>query len=166
MRRLFDVDDRTQTPGEANATQGERPKSLARIKVERSPLERVRLLVEDAYARARERDCCDPRDLAEGLGLVPCPARVKLPVVKNDTLYYPETAPIDVRGVGIYYELALLLSPRLVMQVMDELILPTRTAKRVLLPDLEHVQPNAPYTRVLTIFMRHGHHSGQWPALR
>jgi hypothetical protein len=174
MRRFVDVDERTESPAELDDPSADRPKSLTRIaapiaKLEhhRSPKERARLLVEDAYRRAGECDCCDPRDLAEGLGLQPCPVPIKLPYTRQGVLYYPADAAIQVRGLGIYYELAVMLSPYAdVKLVMDELILPTRTARQITMAELEQVQPNAPYQRVLTIYMLHGHRSGQWPAVR
>jgi hypothetical protein len=170
MRRLVDVERRLDVQPEISTATDGRPKSLTRIAVaplKHSPKERVRLLVEDAYERAQERDCCDPRDLAESLfGLEPCPAPIKLPYIRGAVLYYPEEAAVDVRGLGLYYELALLLSPHSVEQVIDELILPTRTAKRLSIPELEQTQPHAPIQRVMTIYMRHGTRSGEWPAIR
>ena len=163
MRRLLNLGG-PRTNEERDAA--ERPKSLKSITNAANSPREVRLLVEGAYARAGEPDCCDPRDLAEGNGLPPVPADIKIPFVKNGLLYYPESASIQSRGLGIYYLLAVLLSPYAdCMAVMDELILPTRTAKRVTVPDLAHVQPHAPLARVLSIFMRHGHRSGQWAAL-
>jgi hypothetical protein len=141
----------------------ERAKSLG-AEAAKSPRE-IRGLVEDAYARAGEPDCCDPRDLCEGNGLAPVPADIEVPFVRNGLLFYPEGASIERRGLGLYYELAMLISPRDIVAVMDELILPTRSAKRLTVPELAHVQPNAPLARVLSIYMRHGHRSGQWAAL-
>jgi hypothetical protein len=168
MRRLVDLKERAAHV-EANAPD-HRPKSLTRIAVtaaQPKPEQSIRVIVEDAYARAGEPHCCEPRDLSEGLGIPPIPAPVKLPFMRNGSLYYPQAAPAQTRNVGIYYELALVLSPYSnVTLVMDELILPTSTALRLTVPELEHVQPHVPIERVLSIYMRHGTRSGQWTAVR
>lgn len=163
MRRLVNVEGSIRRLLNARGLFEKRPKSLGKSQ----PARDVQATVEAAYARAREPDCCDPRDLAEGLGLKPCPASIEQPCLRNGILYYPENAAIDLRGLGLYYELSLFLSPYAnCLAVMDELILPTRTAKRLTVPELQHVQPHAPFGRVLTIYMRHGQRSGQWQAIR
>jgi hypothetical protein len=114
-------------------------------------------IVTRAYETARKPQCCDPRYLARGLGLRPCPTRTELVFLCDGVLHYPEDASLALRGLAIYR----LLARRLwrkgnYLPVMTELILPELAAKLIGFGDLAAVQPHAPLALVQSIYMSHG----------
>lgn len=117
----------------------------------------VRDVVQRAYDTARESHCCDPRDLASGLGLRPCPTPTELAFIRDDVLHYPEDAPLVTRGLGIYRLLTQRISPPgAFFSVLSEMILPEPIAKVTPFCDLRLVQPHAPLGLVQSISMSHG----------
>jgi hypothetical protein len=125
-----------------------------------------------AYEAAREPHCCDPCDLAYGLGLRPCPTRTEVAFIRDGVLHYPEDASLPQLGLAIYRLLAKMLWPRYErllferhattprlgdhFRLMVELILPEQAAKTSAFCDLARLQPNAPLGLVQAIYMSHG----------
>lgn len=130
------------------------------------PRKDVRHLVEGAYRRAGELHCCDPRDLSDALGLVPCPTRTEMAFVQDGVLHYPEASPLPRRGLAMYRLIAKHLWPTLnPFPLMLELILPEVTARSACFPELATMQPHAPIALVQSIYMSHGR-SGVMRAIR
>lgn len=118
----------------------------------------VREIVTTAYQRAREPQCCDPRDLVESLlGVRPCPTRTEVAFIREGLLHYPDGATLPTRGLALYRMLAQGLCERAhYLPVMTELILPELTAKSTPFCELSRVQPHAPLGLVQAIYMSHG----------
>lgn len=122
-----------------------------------TPRHILREVVAKAYQDAREPECCDPRDLIDGLGVRPCPTRTEVAFISDGLLHYPEDAPLATRGLAIYRLTAKMIWPRgNYLPVMTELILPELTAKTTPFCDLWRVQPHAPLGLVQAIYMTHG----------
>ena len=117
----------------------------------------LREVVAKAYEKAREQQCCDPRDLIDGLGVEPCPTRTEIAFIRDGVLHYPEHAALEVRGLAIYRLIAKIIWPRShYLPVMTELILPEATARGTAFCDLPKLQPHAPLSLVQGIYMSHG----------
>jgi hypothetical protein len=110
-------------------------------------------IVVSAYRQAGERPGCDPRDLAEGLGLSPCPWRTDVAIVRGSVLYYPERATLPQMGMHVFRAVAKLLHPLgPSYAVMLELILPEMTARAADFEELAGLQPYAPLALVQAVF--------------
>lgn len=127
-----------------------------------SAKKRIRDVAAEAYDWANEPFCCDPRDLADGLGLHPCPIRSVTAFVSGKRLHYPEHLTRSQRGPGIYRLVAALLLPEgPVDSLLRELILPEPIARTASFCELERLQPHAPLALVRDIFMSHRSVSGE-----
>ena len=117
----------------------------------------IRDIVSRLHQRGHEPLCCDPRDLAESVGLAPCPERTQQPFVRGNTLFYPDHLGLPERGAGIYWLLAERLFPAAQLQMMRELILPEAVSLVALFGDLATIQPHAPLGLVQSLFMLRAH---------
>jgi hypothetical protein len=110
---------------------------------------RFRDVAVSAYSSAGVGFCCDPRDLAEGLGLQVRPANVARASIERGVLRFPNRAKLSDRGLGIYFALAAFLlgdeaDPEDVRGLALELIMPTPVACMGSIVDLVRLQPHVP----------------------
>lgn len=107
-------------------------------------------LVKSAYETAGECPGCDPRHLAYGLGLLPCPSAISAPSVSDYFLLYPQDADCRERGLSIFSALArwLLRDPVPLgldaRSVTAELVVPAGLARHATLGSIAFLQPHAP----------------------
>ncbi len=118
-----------------------------------------------AYERADAGVGCDPRRLALGHQLEPCPSKCAASYVEGRTLHYPDNLGRRDAGLSLFYGLARFLLglhslPRtlvIIELLTGELILPQKLTSEVQFGSLSTVQPYAPLPRLERIFMgRHG----------
>jgi hypothetical protein len=122
---------------------------------------RIREIVKRVYQRTRLRHCCDPRDLAEAMGLRVRPESIATAYIAEGILRFPNRALLPQRGQSIYEALARYLlviegeesSREAIRFAAAELALPELTARTCRLADLAKVQPHFPLSELENVLM-------------
>lgn len=119
-------------------------------------------IVREAYDRAGEYPGCDPRHLAYGLGLLPCPCDRVGAGVEDGFLLYPEALGRRDRGLAMFSAIArwLILSPiPLVIDVRGltaELVVPASMVRYASVATIHELQAHAPIPFLHFALSAHG----------
>jgi len=117
---------------------------------------RIRSVVADVYRKTRMAHCCDPRDLAEAIGLEVRPSDVATAFIESGILRFPNRARLAECGRGIYLALARYIlvaygegtARDAIRAAALELALPEIAARACRLADLAKIQPHFPLTEL------------------
>ena len=172
---LVVFDQQREKPGNLFSVLADRRIVLA-MNIGRGSAERtgsvIRQIVEKAYRCAGLAPGCDPRDLAERLGLEPCPSPCAVAYVADRTLHYPDNLRRHERGEQVLRALGrhllglecVPITTASLSGVTEELALPTYLARKVAFGSLDEVQPHVTIEFLCRIYMRH-HASGVFAAV-
>lgn len=111
---------------------------------------------------AGELPGCDPRHLAYGLGLMPCPSSRATATVEDQYLMYPQDSYQRERGLAIFTALArwLITNPVPIgvdsRSITAELVVPVSLARQATAGSIADLQPHAPVPFLYFALASHG----------